>query len=154
MEYGTIEREIHVDATPEIVYEVVSRPEHLRQWWPDDADLDPVPGADGTISFGDPAGPDVTVVPLTVIEADPPRRFSFRWVTDEGAPAVPGNSLLVTFDLVPSGTGTLLRFSETGFRERGWEAAVLEQAYNEHVTGWDHYLPRLTSYLARLAATP
>jgi len=53
-------------------------------------------------------------------------------VYDEG-PATETNSLLVTFDLAPSGDGTLLRFKETGFRERGWEAAVLEEAYHDHV---------------------
>ena len=35
MEYGSIEREIHVDASPEVVFEVVSRPEHIAQWWTD-----------------------------------------------------------------------------------------------------------------------
>ena len=33
--------------------------------------------------------------------------------------------------------------TETGFREMGWEVAVLEQQYKDHVNGWDHYLPRL-----------
>ncbi|MEG3633817.1 SRPBCC family protein [Micromonospora palythoicola] len=151
MEYGSIEREIHIDATPEVVYEVVTAPEHLRQWWPDDADLEPVPGATGTIAFGDT--PNTQVVPLTVVAADPPRRFSFRWVYDDLAVATPTNSLLVTFDLVPSGTGTLLRLTETGFRERGWQAAVLEEHYRDHVTGWDHFLPRLEGYVARLVST-
>ena len=32
---------------------MVSSPEHLREWWPDDADLEPVAGATGTVSFGD-----------------------------------------------------------------------------------------------------
>ncbi|WFE44337.1 SRPBCC family protein [Verrucosispora sp. WMMD1129] len=150
MEYGSIKREIHIDATPEVVYEVVTAPEHLRQWWPDDADLDPVPGATGTISFGAP--PNTEVMPLTVVAADPPRRFSFRWVYDDIAVATPTNSLLVTFDLVPSGRGTLLRLTETGFRERGWEAAVLEEHYRDHVTGWDHFLPRLVDYVARLVS--
>ena len=54
----------------------------------------------------------------------------------------------MTFDLVPSGAGTLLRFTETGFREKGWEAAVLEEQYKEHAAGWDHFLPRLVSYVA------
>ena len=36
MEYGVIEREIHIDASPEVVFEVVSSPEHVKQWWPDD----------------------------------------------------------------------------------------------------------------------
>ena len=30
MEFGTIEREIYVEASPEIVFEVVSSPDHLR----------------------------------------------------------------------------------------------------------------------------
>ena len=38
MEFGSIEREIHVEASPEVVFEVVSQPEHLKEWWPDDAD--------------------------------------------------------------------------------------------------------------------
>ncbi len=152
MEYGSIEREIHIEATPEVVYEVVSRPEHLREWWPDEAELEPVPGATGVITFGDSATPDAKIQPITVIEADPPRRFSFRWVYDEGEPATPANSLLVTFDLVPQGAGTLLRFTETGFREKGWEAAVLEEQYRDHARGWDHFLPRLVGYVARLVS--
>ncbi|MFE7170772.1 SRPBCC domain-containing protein [Streptomyces sp. NPDC057616] len=151
MEYGSIEREIRIEATPEVVYEVVSKPEHLREWWPDEAELEPVPGGTGTITFGDPSAPDAKAESLTVVEADPPRRFSFRWVYDDGETAGPANSLLVTFDLIPSGTGTLLRFSESGFRERGWEAAVLEEAYRDHAKSWDHhFLPRLVAYAARM----
>ena len=153
MEYGSIERELRIDATPEVVYEVISSPEHLREWWPDDAELDPVPGATGVITFGDPTAPDANIVPLTVLEADPPRRFAFRWAYDEG-PATETNSFLVTFDLVPSGDGTLLRFKETGFRQRGWEAAVLEEAYLDHVRGWDLFLPRLVTYANGLVARP
>ena len=151
MEYGSIEREIHIEATAEVVYQVVSTPEHLREWWPDEAEFVPAPGATGVISFGDA---QAKVAAITVVEAEPPRRFAFRWVYDEDTPATPTNSLLVTFELVPSGTGTLLRFTETGFREKGWEAAVLEEQYRDHVTGWDHFLPRLVTYVARLVSTP
>jgi uncharacterized protein YndB with AHSA1/START domain len=152
MEYGSIEREIHVDAAPEVVYEVISTAEHLREWWPDEAELTPVPGATGFVTFGDSASPDANVVPLTVVEADPPRRFSFRWVYDAVETAAPTNSLLVSFDLAPSGAGTLLRLRETGFREKGWEAAALEEQYRDHVTGWDYFLPRLVTYVTRLAS--
>ena len=41
MEYGSIEREIHVEASPDIVFEVVSSPVHLQEWWPDEVTLDP-----------------------------------------------------------------------------------------------------------------
>ena len=37
MEFGTIEREIYVEAAPEVVFEVVSNPDHVKQWWPDEA---------------------------------------------------------------------------------------------------------------------
>jgi uncharacterized protein YndB with AHSA1/START domain len=154
MEYGSIERELRIDASPEVVYEVISSPEHLREWWPDEAELDPVTGATGSITFGDPASPDAKIETLTVVEADAPRRFAFRWVYDSGEAPASGNSLLVTFDLVPSGDGTLLRFTETGFRERGWEAAVLQDAYLDHVRGWDFFLSRLVTYANRLVTRP
>lgn len=151
MEHGIIERELHIDAAPEVVYRVVSAPEHVSQWWPDEADFEPVPGARGDIVFGDRSAPGAKVVALTVVEADPSRRFSFRWVYD-GDVATPGNSLLVTFDLVPSGTGTLLRFTESGFREKGWAGDELEQNFRDHERGWDHFLPRLVTYAAGLVS--
>jgi uncharacterized protein YndB with AHSA1/START domain len=149
MELGTIEREVFVEAAPEVVYEVVSSPEHVRQWWPDDADFDPTPGSTGEIVFGDREAGGA-VVALTVVEALPPRTFSFRWTQPAGQVARSGNSLLVTFELIPSTGGTLLRMTETGFREMGWEVAVLEEQYREHGTGWDFYLPRLASYAPTL----
>lgn len=151
MELGTIEREIYIDASPEIVFEVVSSPDHVRQWWPDDARYDPTPGSTGEIVFGDRAAGG-TVVAFTVVDARPPRMFSFRWTQPADQPAAKDNSLLVTFELTPSRGGTLLRMTETGFRELGWEAAVLEQQYNDHVSGWDYYLPKLVSYVDTLGA--
>jgi uncharacterized protein YndB with AHSA1/START domain len=142
MERGTLEREIHVDASPEVVFEVVSRPEHIREWWSDDASLEPTPGAVGELVWGD----RVQVAAILVVDADPPRRFAFRWTAPDGETPAAGNSLLVTFDLEPSATGTRLRLTESGFRERGWEAAVLEEAFRDHERGWDLFLPRLRGY--------
>jgi len=42
--------------------------------------------------------------------------------------------------------------TETGFRERGWDVAVVEEMYRDHLNGWDHFLPRLAPYVATLAA--
>src|SRR5262249_8667133 len=71
-------------------------------------------------------GRESVVVPVSVVEAEAPRRFVFRWVQPDGQPATPENSFLVTFELVPAGDGTLLRLTEAGLREVGWEAAQLE----------------------------
>ena len=153
MEYGSIEREIYVDASPEVVFEVVSRPEHLREWWPDDAELgDPVPGGTGELTFGGHGGESAMVVPMMVVESVPPRLFSFRWAYDPSLAPDRSNSFLVTLELVPSGQGTTLRLTETGFREQGWEVAKLEAEYQDHVQGWGRHLPRLPEYVARLVS--
>ncbi len=147
MEYGTIERDIRVDASPDVVFEVISRPEHMAQWWPDDARFDSVAGAPGELVWRNAETGETTTVALAVVEVDPPARFSFRWCFRE--PERSGDSLLVTFDLEPTDSGTLLRMTETGFREMGWEVAVLEEQYAEHARSWEHYLPRLSTYAAR-----
>lgn len=121
---NTIERELHIDASPEIVYEVLTSPEHLVKWWPDEADVTLAPGEPGTISFL----PNYPSIPLKVDEAVPVSRFSFTWASD----------LRVTFTLTPSGTGTLVRFVETGH--------TTAAAHAENSQGWDHFLPRLAEY--------
>ncbi|WP_159620727.1 SRPBCC domain-containing protein [Ruania rhizosphaerae] len=142
MEFGTLEREIRIEAAPEIVFDVVSRPEHIKMWWPDDASFDPVPGEMGELVWGDRD----KVAPIKVVDVDPPRRFAFRWVAPDGQDPDADNSLLVTIELEPSGDGTILRLTETGWREKGWEAAVLEEAFHDHERGWDLFLPRLRNY--------
>jgi uncharacterized protein YndB with AHSA1/START domain len=153
MSFTSIEREIHVDASPEIVFEVISSPEHIREWWNGaDTDLSATPGAVAEIAWGrDTAEPHIER--LTVVDAEPPRLFSFRWVA-EGAPvATATNSLLVTFDLAPSGAGTVVRLTETGFEDKGWDAAVLESTYQDHVNGWNIFVPSLGEYVSRLVST-
>jgi len=124
MEFGTIEREIRIEASPEVVFEVISSPEHLQEWWADEAELDSAPGGRGTLRWARGTDQEM-VVPITVVE---------------------------TFEVVPSGAATVLRMTETGFREKGWEIAVLEEQYRDHGEGWDHYIPRLGEYVLRLVA--
>lgn len=142
MEFGTLKRDIHIDAAPEIVFDVVSRPEHIEKWWPDEASFEPVPGEVGELVWGDRA----KVAPIRVIDVDPPRTFAFRWVAPDGQLPEEDNSLLVTIELEPSGAGTILHLTESGWREKGWEGAVLEEAFRDHERGWDLFLPRLQRY--------
>ena len=154
MEYGSIERELHIEAAPEVVFEVLSSPEHIREWWSAETEFVATAGATGTLTWFDADTGRRDITPFTVIEADPPRTFAFRWTYDDSEieSATTGNSLLVSFELVPTESGTTVRFRESGYRERGWEAAVLEAHYNDHRQGWDFYLPRLVAAADRLAA--
>ena len=152
MEYASIEREIHIDAPPDVVYEVISRPEHIRDWWSVDTDIEPEVGASGELVWADGDEPRAHVEQITVVATEPPRHFAFRWTHPADEAAGVGNSFLVSFELVPSDAGTLLRLTETGFRERGWEIAVLEKQYQEHVEGWDRFVPRIRAHAEQVRA--
>lgn len=149
MEYGTIERELHIAASPEVVFEVISRPEHIRDWWSAETGIEPASGSTSELTWRDEASGRVDTVPITVIDVRPHDLFSFRWTHAPGETPTPSNSLLVTFELTPTADGTVLRLTESGFRERGWEIAQLEEAYQDHVSGWDFYLPRIAEVAAR-----
>lgn len=152
MGYETIERRVEIDASPETVFEVISKPEHVAQWWPDEANFDPTPGAVGHLVFGDPSSGDAQTPEITIVDAIAPRLFSFRWIYPDDENATEGNSLLVTFELTPQGSGTVLRMSETGFLHKGWEPEAVEHEYGEHGTAWDHFLARLVDYAPTVGA--
>ena len=154
MEYASIERTIHIDATPEVVFDVITNPAHIKEWWNGAAfDAEATVGATGELVWGDRSSPDSHVEAITVVDAIPPRLFSFRWVYPHGDVASRANSLLVTFELVAHGTGTTLHLTENGFREKGWERAAAEAAFLDHVRGWDLYVPAIGEYVARLMAS-
>lgn len=160
-EYGVLTKQIRIDASPEVVYEVVSTPEHIAQWWFDEADFDPTEGSTGVLRMGDATDrmetPGRMEVPIAVVEAIPGTRFSFRWVVppapavSDETPLTAQNSVLMSFDLVADGKGTLLTITEAGMRELGWEAALLEDYYNSHGSVWDMLLTKLPAYVAKVA---
>lgn len=152
MEYGSIDREIRIDAAPDVVFDVVSDPKHVAQWWPDEANYASVePGSAGELVFTDHGGERV-VVGFQVVDAIPGRLFSFRWTHPLRELPTDTNSFLVRFEMEPAGDGTLLRMTETGFREQGWEAAQIEEMYRDHSEGWDYHLGRLVPYAAKFSA--
>lgn len=144
-DFSVIERSLYIDASPATVFEVVSRPEHIVEWWSDAAELDPAPGGSGFVAFGDLENGGQRVE-ITVDEAVPARLFAFRWAYADGAEAGPGNSNLVTFELSPEGSGTRLRFKETGFAERGLDETAARAMHADHSSGWDYFLPKLAAY--------
>src|SRR5262245_17979227 len=105
MDHATIEREIHIDATPDVVFDVVSNPGHVREWWADEADYRPEPGGAGRIGFHQ--GEGTAWERFQVVDAVPGRLSSFRWTHTEGESPVPGISMLVVFELEPRDGGTL-----------------------------------------------
>ncbi|HEX4657942.1 MAG TPA: SRPBCC family protein [Streptosporangiaceae bacterium] len=140
-----IEKEILIDAPVETVYRVITEPSQISQWFSDTAELDPVPGGEGTLVFDDWATSQLAVVRLTVQAAEPPQRFCFRWDYPDGEQPHEGNSLLVEFALTAEGGGTRLRVTESGFTALRGSA---QEKYDAHNKGWDVHLASLQRHVA------
>ena len=87
------------------------------------------------------------VVPIRVVDAEPFRRFSFRWNNPEGASPDESNSALVEFSLIEQPGGTLLRVLESGI-----DLVTDEQSRagyrTSHEEGWGRHLGELRDYVA------
>jgi uncharacterized protein YndB with AHSA1/START domain len=112
-----IQRDVVIAAPPEVVWEVITEPEHVTQWFAD-AEFEPKPGANGRIAAYE----------IRIEDVDRPRRFSFTW----------DSSLLVEFTLAEEEGGTRLRVEESGFENR--------DKRTDHEGGWAKFLGRLREY--------
>ncbi|HTA35921.1 MAG TPA: SRPBCC family protein, partial [Solirubrobacteraceae bacterium] len=99
MAADSVEREILIEASPEIVWGVITEPEQISRWFSDEADIEGRTGAEGTLTWkpgGRGGRKEVDlVVPIRVVEAEAFRRFSFRWNHRQGARPDASNSALV-----------------------------------------------------------
>jgi uncharacterized protein YndB with AHSA1/START domain len=81
---ANIEQELHVDAPVERVWQVVTDPAYVAQWFGQRADIDLRPGgamALGWTDFGDFHG--------VVERVEPPAESAFRWNRGQGVPVGP-----------------------------------------------------------------
>src|ERR1700677_2637390 len=113
----SVEREILIEASPEIVWGVITEPQHICRWFSDEADVEGRAGTDGTLTWR-PGGRGRdkeldTIVPIRVVGAEPSRRFSFRWNHPHGTEPNESNSALVEFSLIEEANGTRLRVLES-----------------------------------------
>ncbi|HEY2541955.1 MAG TPA: SRPBCC domain-containing protein [Gaiellaceae bacterium] len=112
-----VEREVVFPAEPAEVWEALTEPERLEEWFATEAELDPVPGGEGVFRWGD--GEERRAV---VREAEPEERLVLDW--DDGGEVV--------LELEEVDGGTLLRVRETSPDF----AAALEL----HALSWSHSL--------------
>jgi uncharacterized protein YndB with AHSA1/START domain len=123
---------IHIAAEPGAVFDYFTSGTALAQWMGDRAVVDPHPGGQFTIFFGNRR------VQGRYLELDRPRRLVISWGRAGSASFPPGTSVLeVTF--TPLDGGTLVAITHSGLPDR---------ERHRHAAGWRHYLDRLS-----LAAT-
>jgi uncharacterized protein YndB with AHSA1/START domain len=147
MNNDTIEREIEIDAPVEVVWRTITEPELIRTWF-SEADVEARPGAVGSLTFrADTDAPHI--VGITVVAADRPHRFSYRWTYPPGEPATETNSTLVTFTLVPDGAErTRLRVVESGLDQMDLTDDEKQRFLEDHRHGWQVQGDRLRDLFA------
>ncbi|MBV8950918.1 MAG: SRPBCC domain-containing protein [Actinobacteria bacterium] len=145
----TIEREIVVDAPVAVVWQTITEPEQIAQWFADRVELDVRPGGDGTLLFDENASRQAVRARLVVEAVEPPHRFSFRWGHEEGQQPDPANSVLVEFTLTPEGDErTRVRVAETGLEAVVWADDDKARYADDHRNGWSTNLGRLAGMFA------
>jgi uncharacterized protein YndB with AHSA1/START domain len=108
----------------EKVWQAVTKPEHLGQWFPSPVEVDLQPG--GAMRFSAFEGEQGATGIVEAVEE--PRRLTFTWGTDR-----------LTFELVPDGDGTLFALTHS-FDDRYGAPSF--------ATGWEVCLGALRSVLA------
>lgn len=137
----TIERRIVVPGLIEAVWQAITDPVELAQWFGDSAEVELREGGAARFGWSD-YGETVHAV---VVEVEPPHRFAFRWSAVADTPVEDGPSTLVEFTLTQDEDGTSVRVIESGFADL--PDRIYEQTLSGNSSGWDAELEDLAGYL-------
>lgn len=135
MTIDSVDRSVQIAATPERVWELVSRP----GWWINDGDPD-----SNTIEHRDGydlvTNPVHGTFPLVTVEQDPPHYVAFRWLRRSEDPQVDGPGTLTEFWIEPHPTGVVLRVRESGFATLPLPDADRQSEIEDNTSGWEYEL--------------
>lgn len=141
-----IEREIVVAAPQERVWEIITRAEHVGEWFGDSAEVDLRPGGAIVLrweKYGTVYG--------TIEKIDEPHYFSYRWMPGRiGEKPSNENSTLVEFTLTPQSGQTRVRVVETGFSRLLMNESERAEQFKDNTEGWATQLRDLQQYVEQL----
>jgi uncharacterized protein YndB with AHSA1/START domain len=143
-----VEREILIEAPPEMVWAVVTEPEHIAGWFSDSAEIDLRPGGKAILTWKEHGETHWRVEAV-----EPPRFVSFRWIRGTETEPREGNSTLVEFSLNAEGDGTRLRVVESRFPQLEGPDEDNARYAEDHRQGWKQELDELREYVRQQART-
>lgn len=140
-----IEQEVLIEAPIDVVWAVLTEPEHVAGWFSQSAEIDLRPGGDAKFTWRQHGSA------LAWVErVEPPHFFAFRWVRPVGEEQRRDNSTLVEFTLTDEGDRTRLRVVESGFRKLAWSENAKTRYADENTRGWQLELGELRDYVSEL----
>jgi uncharacterized protein YndB with AHSA1/START domain len=139
-----IEREILIEAPIDVVWQVLTEPEHVAGWFSHSAEIDLRAGGEATFDW-----PEHGPARAWVERVEKPRFFAFRWVRAVGEEQRKDSTTLVEFALDAEGDHTRLRVVESGFRELAWSEDKKSWYANENSQGWRRELDELREYVSK-----
>jgi uncharacterized protein YndB with AHSA1/START domain len=134
-----VTRTVHINAHRSAVWDAITVPELIAEWFGNTADLELTVGASGKLGWD-----DFGEFRIVIEEIDEPNVFAFRWAREPNTDPRPGNSTLVRFLLADKDGGTELTVRETGWEE--FEGDI-EIAMKENTGGWISELDELVAFL-------
>jgi len=143
-----IERELFLPVPIDRVWQAISTPTGLSNWFSDRVYFQSAVGAPVVFEWD-----EFGTVNGRIEQIDPPHTFAYRWRAHgipESEILQQHNSTLVTFSLTEVDGGTQLQVLETGFAKL--DTAVHKASYQENVGGWQVELQELVDYLTSASA--
>jgi len=142
-EQNTIEEEIYIAAPPERVFQALTDPERLIQWWGQKGiyrskqwTTEVKPGGKWRSAGTSERDGNPFEVHGEYLQIDPPRLLEFTWIASWAEPM----NTVVRIELTPSDGGTLLRLRHSGFT-----TAAQVQAHR----GWPQVMGWLQSFVEK-----
>lgn len=135
--------EVAIAAPREVVWEALTAPGSIADWWGEHVSFDARPGGRLVERWTDPGGRDV-VTSGQVVLAVAPRELELTW-SDGDWPA----QTLVRVVLEKTAGGTRLRLTHSG-----WEhlpASRRQALIGDHASGWSRHMASLAGCAERMA---
>ncbi len=136
MSKNSIESEIVINAPIEVVWDVITKPEHISKWFAPTT-LDLRVGGKGIVTAHGES-------PLEIVKIEKPHIFSYQWTP----PDSDGNISLVEFTLSEHHAETRLRVTESV--DRSMDEKTRDPFISMHNTGWTKFFGNLPAYVARV----
>ncbi|WP_213815172.1 SRPBCC domain-containing protein [Glaciihabitans sp. dw_435] len=143
MDDPEITHTVHIQAPRSHVWDALTQPELVAQWFGDDAQFALTPGAVGSLTFE-----GYGTFRIVIEEIDAPAVFGFRWARTADTDPTDGHATRVRFTLDDEDGGTRVTVVEDGWASLD-DSYDVTAAMKDNLDGWVQELDELRADLEK-----